>query len=172
MNDEILVEFDPGASDAEAIQAIILDEGYESERLERPSLLQPDSEEPSLERVVRFENEPEFYREAMNRAQREGLPVLLDFWATWCAPCVRFKEETLSDAGVAQALDGFIVVEIDTDEFPSLADTYGISTVPDIFLIDAEGVVVERLREFEPPEQFLQRVRRLTSAMEGSTRKD
>jgi cytochrome c biogenesis protein CcmG, thiol:disulfide interchange protein DsbE len=91
-------------------------------------------------------------------------PVLVNFWATWCTPCkaehpflVDMKAQGAPIIGVlhkdkvdaAQALlardgDPFSTVALDPQGDVSLA--FGLSGVPETFLIDARGVIVKTFR--------------------------
>ena len=106
---------------------------------------------------------PKFFRQAFERARKNKPPIVIDFFATWCGPCIRLKKETLSDAEVAKRLAKMELIYVDVDKHPSLARRYRVASVPDVFLIDADGLVVDRLRNFEPPKAFLRRLRKLSS---------
>lgn len=56
--------------------------------------------------------------------------VLVDFWATWCGPCVRLAphlEQIKKDWG-----DRIEVVKVDVDQVPQIAQHLGISSIPDV----------------------------------------
>ena len=69
-------------------------------------------------------------------------PVLVDFWAEWCAPC-RMLAPTI-DAIAEQFGDNAGVVKVNVDENTSTAQRYGIKGIPTLILFNA-GKEVERV---------------------------
>ena len=59
-------------------------------------------------------------------------PVLVDFWAPWCAPC-RMLEPTVK--AVAQNFEGTAsVVKLNVDDNPAVSQRYGIKGIPTLIL--------------------------------------
>lgn len=56
------------------------------------------------------------------------MPVLLDFWATWCGPC-RMMSPVVDD--IAESMNTSIKVgKINVDECPELAQKYNVMSIP------------------------------------------
>jgi thioredoxin 1 len=68
------------------------------------------------------------FLELVNRKDQKL--VLVDFWATWCGPCVRLApqlEQIRKDWG-----DKLEVVKVDVDQVPQIAQHLGINSIPDV----------------------------------------
>jgi len=50
------------------------------------------------------------------RAKREGKPVILDFYATWCTDCVRMEKTTFADPRVRAALKNYVLLQADVTD--------------------------------------------------------
>ena len=77
-----------------------------------------------------------------NEVLASGKPVLVDFWAEWCAPC-RMLAPTV--AAVAEHFgESATVVKLNVDDNPSTAQRYGIKGIPTLILF-RDGKEVERV---------------------------
>jgi thiol:disulfide interchange protein len=54
-------------------------------------------------------------------AEREGKPVLLDLWATWCKNCLTMDQTTLKSAAVVKALDGYVKIKVQAEDLEAPA---------------------------------------------------
>jgi thioredoxin 1 len=79
--------------------------------------------------------------------KKEGMPVVIDFWAPWCGPCKMmgpvFDEMAKEFEGKA------ILSKLNVDEFPKLAEPYGVQGIPTIIILK-NGKEEERVVGFNP----------------------
>jgi len=100
--------------------------------------------------------------EALSLEQYRGQVVLLDFWATWCPPCIaeipnvkktyeKYKDQKFQIVGISldrsrEPLEAYIEKENLTwlhywDNIGKVSNLYKVQGIPSTFLIDGEGVI-------------------------------
>jgi len=79
------------------------------------------------------------FEEGLAAAPRTNRPILLDFWADWCAPCKVMDADVYTKDEVVRAAEPFVAVRIDYDRKPALARRYGVADIPTIVVTDSYG---------------------------------
>ncbi|MBI5911869.1 MAG: co-chaperone YbbN [Betaproteobacteria bacterium] len=69
-----------------------------------------------------------FERDVLQASQK--VPVLVDFWAPWCAPCRVLKPILEKLAGEYQGR--FLLAKVDSDEHPQLSARFGVRGIPNV----------------------------------------
>lgn len=157
------VAYDGKRTSAEELAKVIQGLGYKTDVVANPNP-NPKRATAAAKRtkVVVPKDAPRFFVAAMRRAREKKRPVVIDFWSTGCVPCVLLKKLTMEHKDVAKVLDAMEVIFVDLDKHPSLGKAYSVKTVPDVFFIDTDGFLVDRLRKFEAVVPFLLRLAKLT----------
>ncbi|MBQ7340840.1 MAG: thioredoxin [Oscillospiraceae bacterium] len=79
------------------------------------------------------------------------LPVLVDFWATWCNPC-RMLSPIIDQ--IAEEHPEIKVGKINVDEQPELAAQFQVMSIPTLFIFK-DGQVVNSAAGVRPKQQIL-----------------
>ena len=109
--------------------------------------------------------------DVLKAAGEKKQPVIIDFYAAWCAPCRELDEITFHDAEVVKkAQKDFVMIKVDVTRSGNpaherLLQEYGIKGVPTVVFLNADGKECRELRllDFLPPDQMHHRMNRLQS---------
>ena len=83
------------------------------------------------------------------------LPVVVDFWATWCPPC-KILGPILEE--IAEEYDGKVVVcKVDVDQNQTLSQKYGIRSIPTVFFFK-NGEIKDQVIGALPKEQLAAKI--------------
>lgn len=107
-----------------------------------------------------------------NVIQQKEQPVMLDFYADWCIPCIELDRKTFTDSRVINEADSFLRFKVDLTHFDSkqaeeLREQYDIAGVPTIVFLDSEGNELENTRVvgFMNADDFLKKMNKAKKLM-------
>jgi thiol:disulfide interchange protein len=127
--DAFTLRYDPARVNLEQMYEAIESLGY-SPGLEPGAPLDSQSSEVSSESPLRI---------ALIQAANEDKLVFVDFFAEWCIACKALEELVLAEDAVQAALEEYVFVKIDTDEYADVATEYQVVGMPTLLVLNANG---------------------------------
>jgi thiol:disulfide interchange protein DsbD len=100
------------------------------------------------------------FEKVLARARTEGKPVLIDFFADWCAACKELDRETYPSPQVISEAGRFLSIKIDAtnseDALDALMERFGVEGLPTVAFVSSQGEVLRdpRVTGFLEPELF------------------
>jgi thiol:disulfide interchange protein DsbD len=87
---------------------------------------------------------PEPVASSLAKARETNRLLFIDFYAEWCAPCKVLEENVFPDSRVQKALEGYVFIKVDTDEFPAAGEHFDVAAMPTLLVLDSQGKELHR----------------------------
>jgi thiol:disulfide interchange protein DsbD len=110
---------------------------------------------------------PESLEQVLARAKSEGRPVMIDFFAEWCAACKELDRETYPALEVIEESGRFINVKVDAtnsdDALDALMERFGVEGLPTVAFISSTGELLPkpRVTGFLEPKPFVAEMKKV-----------
>lgn len=104
---------------------------------------------------------PESFEQVLARAKSEGRPVMIDFFADWCAACKELDRETYPATEVISESGRFVTVKVDAtnsdDALDALMERFGVEGLPTVAFVSSNGELLRapRVTGFLEPRSFV-----------------
>lgn len=99
------------------------------------------------------------FEKALVKAKKENKLVFLDAYANWCGPCRKMDRVVYSDQRVGDVFNAKYVsfkLNVDNKKDSKIAQRYGVTVLPTLMILDADGNVLKQITGYHSPDEFLQ----------------
>jgi thiol:disulfide interchange protein DsbD len=109
----------------------------------------------------------EEFEKVLASARTEGRPVMIDFFADWCAACKELDRETYPAPEVITASGRFLNIKIDAtnseDAIEMLMDRFGVQGLPTVAFVSSGGEILKdpRVTGFLEPRSFAEELKKV-----------
>ncbi len=109
-----------------------------------------------------------FTKEKFDDAISGGMPVMIDFSADWCIPCIELEHNTFSDSRVIERAKKIVSLQVDLTRAGEAENAFkkefGIKGVPTIIFYNTTGMEVtgSKITGFVGPEVMLEKMKMIT----------
>jgi thiol:disulfide interchange protein DsbD len=113
---------------------------------------------------------PEAFDVALAKAKADCKPVMIDFFADWCAACKELDQHTYVAKDVVTESQRFVTIKVDGTNDHEITDKlyekFGVKGLPTVAFVSPTGDVLDkpRVTGFLNPEQFLTEMQKVAIA--------
>jgi thioredoxin-related protein len=101
------------------------------------------------------------YESALAQARKSGKYVLLDFYTDWCGWCKRLDRDVFAKEEFQVAASRIVGVKVNAEKNRPLAQRFGVTSYPRLFVLDKEGRTLERIKGYVNLQEFTSLVKRV-----------
>jgi len=99
---------------------------------------------------------------AIETAEKQDKPLMIDFMAEWCPPCQKMEKTTFNQPNVIRKTGAFITLRIDVDKQAEIANKYKCNAskyggigIPNILFMDHKENRLKHIIGYQDPERLM-----------------
>ena len=125
----------------------------------------------AIQPAYAFETHWYDYEEGMLAAGANNKPILIDFYADWCPPCVAMEEGTYPDSRVVSEMSDFIGIKVDTQKRIDIETKYLIEYYPTVVFLNSKGDEISRHIGYLGPEEMVLEIEKARNILKSEPEK-
>jgi thioredoxin 1 len=106
------------------------------------------------------------YDNLIREAKKQKKAILLDFWATWCNPCLKLDKETFSDKELGNYIkNNFLIYKVDigTLDGMQIMERFSIGIFPTLIVFDPKSGLLRKFKGFYAPDYLQKELEKIQS---------
>jgi thiol-disulfide isomerase/thioredoxin len=92
---------------------------------------------------------------AKSVARKANKLIVMDFWASWCGPCIYMDSHLWEISEMQKISKNFVGLKINVDYEKTITATYSVNVIPRVIIITAGGDIIWEKTGFDNAESFL-----------------